>query len=235
MLYEPLSAICSTSREIGMLKLFQISMIGTILVALPACQAPKQIDSGISSTTPTASHEPTAPDKAAAPATSPPAGAVDTTPLSADDAAAYQAGLVAYEDGASLDDLGQHQSALGKFRQAAKLFEKVAEANPGDFKARVNWGSALSRLGQPAEAVIKFQQALALAPGNVNRAEALYNWGTALERLGRHREAIEKFEQAIALKADLLTPTLQDYLQRHRERPPDAEIQTPAAGSPTPQ
>lgn len=221
-----------------MLKLSSISILGGIVVALLACQGPKQMVNGASaepvSTTPTASHEPVVPDKAIAPAMSPPAG--DTAPLSADDAKAFQAGLAAFEAGAALEDLGQHQSALSKFKQAAELFERVAEANPRNFKAKVDWGSALSRLGQPAEAVIKYQQALALAPGHVNRAETLYNWGTALERLGRHREAIEKFEQAIALKADLSTPTLQDYMQRHRPRSPDEKISAPAvAPSPAPQ
>ena len=89
----------------------------------------------------------------------------------------------------------------------------MASADPEHLKALINWGSALSRGDKPSEAIPKFQQALARDPDN---AAAYYNWGVALERMRKHREAIEKYEQALALRNDLLTPTLQQYLQRHR-------------------
>lgn len=213
-----------------MLKLFHIGGLGCLLVALMACQSPKQVDGTTdvaASTPPTASPEVNASAMASGSGAIPQAS--DTAWHSADDAAAYDAARTAFEAGASLEALGQYGAASDEFQQAVELFEKVVQNNPGHFKAMVNWGSALSRVGRPVEGVAKFQQALALVPDHVNRAEVLYNWGTALERLGRHREAIEKFDQAIALKADLLSPALQGYLHRHRPRSPDSEVTAPGS------
>lgn len=206
-----------------MLKSCHISMPVGILLVLLALQGAMGMrdaaSAAASSTSPSTAQEPGMSNA--------------TTSHSDDQADAYQAALGAYEAGATLAALGQHDAALDKFQQAAGLFKQVTEASPTHFKAIVNWGAALARMGKPAEAVLKYQQALALVPDHVNRAETLHNWGTALERLGRHQEAIEKFDQAIALKADLLSPALQDYLQRHRLRQQDSEIHAPEADSPT--
>jgi tetratricopeptide (TPR) repeat protein len=219
-----------------MLKLCHIGMLSGILLAVLAFQGPMHMGDRASAAAPSTpsstAHEPVMPD------TTPGAGttsqqAPTTQYPDADTDGLYQAGRVAYAAGATLEGLGQRQAALDKFLQAAERFEQVVQANPNDFKAIVNWGAALARLGKPAEAVLKYQQALALVPDHANRAETLYNWGTALERLGRHQEAIEKFDQAIVLKADLLSPTLQGYLQRHRLRQQDSEINTPGLGTPT--
>ncbi len=119
----------------------------------------------------------------------------------------YQAGRVAYE--------------AANYDEAAEKFARVASADPEHLKALINWGVALSRGDKPLQAIPKFQQALARDPDN---AAAYYNWGVALERMRKHREAIEKYEQALALRNDLLTPTLQQYLQRHRPLLQDTEI-----------
>ena len=110
---------------------------------------------------------------------------------------------------------------LQQYDEAAQKFARVAQSDPKHFNALVNWGVALSRGGKPLEAIPKFQQALALDPSNLNRAEVYCNWGAALQRLRKHREAVEKLQQAIALKPALLTPTMQHYLQRHGSLLPD--------------
>jgi tetratricopeptide (TPR) repeat protein len=111
----------------------------------------------------------------------------------------YQEGRAAYE--------------AGKFDEAAERFARVVSADPLNLNALINWGSALSQSGKPMQAIPKYQQALMQDP---NKAEAYYNWGVALERLGRHQEAVAKYEQALALRADLMTPTLRQYLERQR-------------------
>lgn len=122
----------------------------------------------------------------------------------------YQEGRAAYE--------------AGDYVIAAEKFAAVAEANPQHVNALINWGAALAQSGQPLEAIAKYQQALARDPNN---AKAYYNWGVALERLRKHAQAIEKYERAVALQSDLLTPTLQSYLQRRRPLLQDTQIGTP--------
>jgi tetratricopeptide (TPR) repeat protein len=122
----------------------------------------------------------------------------------------YQEGRAAYE--------------AGDFTAAAEKFARVADADATNLNALINWGAALARGGQALEAISKYQLALARDPNN---AAAYYNWGVALERLRKHAEAVEKYERAIALQSDLLTPTLQAYLERQRSRKQDTQISTP--------
>lgn len=131
----------------------------------------------------------------------------------------YQAGRTAY--------------AAGKYTEAAETFGRVVQRVPNHYKALVNWGVALSRGGKPEEAIVKFQQALALDPEHHNNAEVYYNWGVALERLGKHRDAVEKFDQAVALNAALETPELQGYLRRYRPVQPNAPVSIPPAPAPS--
>ena len=81
------------------------------------------------------------------------------------------------------------------------------------------------------EAIAKYQQAIAQDPNN---AEAYYNWGVALERLGSHPEAIDKYDKAVALKAQLLTPELERYLQRQRSKQQETQIKSAPVKPETP-
>jgi tetratricopeptide (TPR) repeat protein len=136
----------------------------------------------------------------------------------------------------ALDQLyqeGREAYLAGRYDEAAEKFARVVQADPENMRALINWGVALSRDGKPEQAIPKFQQALAHDPDSPNSAEAYLNWGAALARLGKHQEAIEKFERALALKAKLLTPALQRYLQRYRPPQQETEIGSPPA-SPLP-
>jgi tetratricopeptide (TPR) repeat protein len=121
----------------------------------------------------------------------------------------YQAGRVAY--------------AAGRFDEAANNFARVVHDDPQHLNALINWGAALSRSGKPVEAMAKYEQVVLQDPNN---AEAYYNWGVALERIGKHQEAVERYDKAIALKAQLLTPELNQYLQRHRSAQHDTQIKS---------
>lgn len=121
----------------------------------------------------------------------------------------------------------------GRYEDAAGHFARVANADPGHLKARVNWGASLSRGGRPLEALGHFQRVLEQEPEN---AGALYNWGAALARLGREEEALDKFDRARELGISDLPPSLQraldSYESRHRRG--DSETEVPSGGDPAP-
>ena len=121
----------------------------------------------------------------------------------------YQAGRIAY--------------AAERYDEAAAHFARVVHEDPQHLNALINWGAALARSGKPVEAMAKYEQAVLQDPNN---AEAYYNWGVALERLGKHHEAIERYDKALALKAQLRTPELDSYLQRHRSTQQDTQIKS---------
>jgi tetratricopeptide (TPR) repeat protein len=121
----------------------------------------------------------------------------------------YQEGRLAY--------------AAERYAEAAGIFARVVRSDPQHLNALINWGAALSRSGKPIEAIPKYQQALAQ---DANNAEAYYNWGVALERIGNHQEALSKYDRAVALKAEILTPGLQNYLQRHRHKQQETQIKS---------
>lgn len=129
----------------------------------------------------------------------------------------YQEGRIAY--------------TAGRFTEATDKFAQVVRSDPQHLNALINWGAALSRSGQPMEAIAKYQQAIAQDPNN---AEAYYNWGVALERLGIHQEATDKYDKAVALKAQLLTPELERYLQRQRSRQQETQIKSAPVKPETP-
>jgi tetratricopeptide (TPR) repeat protein len=136
----------------------------------------------------------------------------------------------AYKDGRAAYEAGNYEVAAGHFA-------RVVAADPVHVKARINWGTALSRGGKPETAIPIFQQALVLDPIN---AEAHYNWGAALARMGQHQEAMQKFDQALALKsAALMLPpplqrSLQDYMQRHRRDTEKTGVEAPPMRIPSP-
>jgi tetratricopeptide (TPR) repeat protein len=110
-----------------------------------------------------------------------------------------------------------------KYDVAAEKFARVVQVDPEHLNALINWGSALSRSGKPALAIPRFQLALLKDP---TKAEAYYNWGVALERQGKHAEAVEKYENALSLRADLSTPTLQQYMERHRPQERESRVKS---------
>jgi tetratricopeptide (TPR) repeat protein len=118
---------------------------------------------------------------------------------------------------------GRTAYVAGRFNEAIDKFAQVVRNDPQHLNALINWGAALSRSGKPLEAIPKYQQAIAQDPNN---AEAYYNWGVALERLGIHEEALDKYDKAVALKAQLLTPELERYLQRQRAKQQETQIKS---------
>ncbi len=87
----------------------------------------------------------------------------------------------------------------GRLDEAAALYRKVIEADPGNHKAHGNLGIVLLRQGRLDQAVGHFQTAVALKP---DHAGAYNNLGNALDNQGRLDDAVAAFRKAIALDPD---------------------------------
>lgn len=112
------------------------------------------------------------------------------------------------------------------YETAASTFARVLENDPTHISALINWGAALSRGGNPKEAIPKFEQALDRDP---NHAWAMYNLGVSLQRLGEHEAAIVHYKQAVARNPAILTPEMKHYLQRKGPKRQDSGIDLPSS------
>jgi tetratricopeptide (TPR) repeat protein len=98
----------------------------------------------------------------------------------------------------SLQDLLRGERALAiqgrlayqgeQYKDAAEAFRKAVEAAPTSATARINLGSALSRLGDTAGAIRELEAALRFDPENVG---AHLNLGLLLAGEGRHQDAVD--------------------------------------------
>ena len=80
------------------------------------------------------------------------------------------------------------------------MFGQVAALKLDHAEAHYEHGAALSRIGQFADAVARYDHAIALKPAY---ADAYYNRGNALQHLRQTAAAIASYDSAIALKPDL--------------------------------
>ena len=88
------------------------------------------------------------------------------------------------------------QDARDELNRILKELELVIEKNPNDAPAFFKKGLALSELGKKKDAILAFNQAIAINP---NDAYAFISKGNALSALGKNEEAIDAFNQAIAI------------------------------------
>jgi len=94
----------------------------------------------------------------------------------------------------------------GREDDAEALYLRVLKAPPANHGQAgqmlgllyLHRGDRLYALGRSAEAIARYDEALALAP----RADAYNNRGVALEALGRLDEALDSFSQAVACRSD---------------------------------
>jgi tetratricopeptide (TPR) repeat protein len=109
-------------------------------------------------------------------------------------------------DAASLLAAGYQAYINGREAEAEALFRQVLAGPPADHGMAGAWlaviclyqGDRLYTLGRSAEAIERYDEALALTP----RADVYNNRGVALERLGRLEEAFESFSQAVVCRSD---------------------------------
>jgi tetratricopeptide (TPR) repeat protein len=87
----------------------------------------------------------------------------------------------------------------GRLEDAARLYERVLEAEPKQFEALHFLGLVRFRQGRPEEAQKLLRRALNQQPGS---AEANNSLGQILAALGRWEEAQARYEKALAAKPD---------------------------------
>ncbi len=133
------------------------------------------------------------------------------------------------EDPAPLIGLGDTLNSLGAYREASEVWSKALFLAPDNVAALKGFGTALTGLNQPHLALVKFEAALAIAPGpgiynglgvahdmlgNADLAQANYraglleapsdlglmnNLGLSLALSGGYDEAIVLLERAVTL------------------------------------
>jgi len=119
--------------------------------------------------------------------------------------------ITAYKEGMKIDpkdpkivDLylytGYYLLQLGRYEEAAKIFEKAVKAMPDNSIFYAGWGKALFKLGRYEEACRKFNKANELFPSSAPYppffADMNTGWAKALLNLGKIDKAKEKITTA---------------------------------------
>ncbi|MEM9556306.1 MAG: alkaline phosphatase family protein [Acidobacteriota bacterium] len=87
----------------------------------------------------------------------------------------------------------------GRYRESARAYKVLVDAEPDNAGLRTGFAGALGALERYDEAWEQLQVALELAPLNV---EAYHNRAVILERLGRPEEAVADYARAIRYRPD---------------------------------
>lgn len=90
---------------------------------------------------------------------------------------------------------GRRAFKVGRFEEAAALFQKALDSDPASVRARVNLASALAAAGKEAEAIGHFEAILAAHPDN---SAAAFNLAGFRLAEGRNPEAIQLLRTAVA-------------------------------------
>jgi tetratricopeptide (TPR) repeat protein len=85
----------------------------------------------------------------------------------------------------------------GSYDKAIALYFDFLGQFSDDFRAWLNLGIALGRIGKSADSVKCFDRAIELDPRSV---EAWYNLGLALHALGRTQDELRCYDRALELK-----------------------------------
>jgi superkiller protein 3 len=91
-----------------------------------------------------------------------------------------------------------------QYAEAASLYEKhITQAAQTDVNSYLVWGAALLAAKKEAEAIQKYEQAIAMdADTESSLAERYYYWGNALTGENRIEEGIEKYRKANSIAPD---------------------------------
>lgn len=98
-----------------------------------------------------------------------------------------------------LFDQAREAQRGGNLVEAARLYRQILVSMPAP-EIMVNYGNVLGQLGNRAEALVQFDQAVKLKPGLF---EAVFNRANLLLEIGRAPEALADFERAVAIRRDI--------------------------------
>jgi tetratricopeptide (TPR) repeat protein len=133
----------------------------------------------------------------------------------------WQKAIERAPDNASLhNNLGFHHLVQRQYREAAESFDNALLADPTYDRARINLGITLAQMGQTAEALEAFRQAL-------TEDHAQYNLGLVLRQNLKYEEARRAFEAA--LRANPRLTAARVHLAQLP--PPATEVAEPLADS----
>ncbi|MBA2588279.1 MAG: tetratricopeptide repeat protein [Alphaproteobacteria bacterium] len=97
-----------------------------------------------------------------------------------------------------LFDQARNAQAHGNLAEAARLYRQILASMPAP-EVMVNYGNVLGQLGNRAEALAQFDQALQLNP---NLFEALFNRANLMLELKRPVEALANYDQVLVSRQD---------------------------------
>ena len=97
-----------------------------------------------------------------------------------------------------LFEQARNAQAQGNLAEAARLYRQILTSTPMP-EVMVNYGNVLGQLGNRAEALAQFDQALKIKPGMF---EALFNRANLLLELKRPAEALANYDQVLASRQD---------------------------------
>jgi tetratricopeptide (TPR) repeat protein len=89
----------------------------------------------------------------------------------------------------------------GRYREACSGYEKILKRVPNHFDVLHLSGQALIQAGQPARAVRRLKQAVAVDGDN---ADAWYDLGLAYRRSGQQEQAVRAYRRTLAIEPDYL-------------------------------
>ncbi|QOV87944.1 tetratricopeptide repeat protein [Humisphaera borealis] len=103
---------------------------------------------------------------------------------------------VSSEAASALNTSGLESAGNRRFVKAIEAFQRASKLDPGAREPRLNLGVALAQAGEPAEALLQFEQVVERWPDYL---EGRLNLAKALSAHHRHLDAIKAFRDALAI------------------------------------
>jgi superkiller protein 3 len=100
------------------------------------------------------------------------------------------------------NELGEAFLKSGAFHEALRAFRKAVDLQPEVGWPYVNLAGVLAALGQHSKAVPFYQKALALLPGEKEKALVWNRLGNAYRKLNDYESAMKAYQQAVVLAGE---------------------------------
>lgn len=94
--------------------------------------------------------------------------------------------------------IGYEYYKIGNYPRALEAYEKALEIDPNNAEILNGKGRVYYAMGETAQALIYFQQALAAAPDLSSEIVGYYNIGITFEKMLDDKQALQAYEQALS-------------------------------------